>query len=250
MLEYLILLMCILLFICFVHSEYEEMTNIEYISKYNWNKFDIKARKGYNCNPIKKIYVKNKYRTHDYWIYIMPKSCEEGLPHTISSNIIAIPDDYPLKDLSETIKHEKVHLNQKLYPEDWKKFYEMYWDYELFQTPPSNIPDTLLTKRRTNPDTYLIPFARWNKKWWSIPVYNTDNIRLQNCSVKWWNEETNETTDIPPKKWEVFFGKVNELEHPHEISAEYIATSESSESSTAKRILLNKWNSNRERLGL
>lgn len=239
--KYIIFLIILSLIIYYLISgDSEHMVNL-----------NMKSRENSDCVPINKTFVTENY--NGYWSYVMPDSCENGLPHTRGYNIIAIPQSYlSKKSLPKTIKHEKVHLNQKQYPDLWRKFYKNYWNYEIFRGFPMNMPNELILHRRTNPDTEDMPFARWDRKWWSVAVYNNvNNPKVGNYSVKWWNEETNKVSDVAPEEWVNFFGKDNaQDEHPHEISANFIMDilSENKENSMAKSILLSKWNDRGERL--
>ncbi len=243
----------------------------------NWTNLDFKARENRDCRPIKKVY--ETWGPIESWIYTVPSSCENGLPHTRNHNVIAIPNNLSFIEIPRIIRHEKIHLNQRLYPNQWKEFYKTYWNYQIFIKPPDKMPIELITMKRANPDTNDAPFACWNNKWWSVPVYkNNDNLEFKNCILKWWNEETNEIQLNHPKEWISFFGSlgsifsdISEMEHPHEISALYLENKKSSTYSiydylinmfintfdnkntidsnvNAKKILFNKWNDKTERL--
>ena len=188
----------------------------------NWTSLDYKARVNANCEPIQKKF--KKLGAIDSWIWIMDKSCENGLPHTRGSDIIALPENLGINQINRTIEHEKIHLHQKRNPDAWKKFYKEYWDYEIYKLPPLLMPLELIEMKRANPDTNDAPYACWKNKWWSIPIYKSyDDLKFMNCIIKWWNQETNEILNDPPDEWNKIFGyHVSQTEHPHEISAEYI----------------------------
>ena len=155
----------------------------------------------------------------------MDETCENGLPHTRATNIIAIPESLSKTRIDMIIEHEKVHLHQRRNPYIWKQFYKKYWDYEIFEYPQIiNMPIELIEMKRANPDTNDAPYACWKNKWWSIPIYKSnDDLKFINCIVKWWNQETNVILSDPPDEWISFFGpNVSQTEHPHEISAVYI----------------------------
>ena len=189
----------------------------------NWTRLDFEARKDDDCKPIKKEY--KKLGAIESWIWTLPTSCENGMPHTRAFNIIAIPDGFPESRLSKTIEHEKIHLHQRREPDAWKKFYKTYWNYEIFKDAPLSMPLELTDMKRANPDTNDAPFACWKGKWWSVPVYKSStDLKFRNCPVLWWNSNTNKIHSEPPDDWLSFFGqKVSQAEHPHEISAVYIA---------------------------
>jgi hypothetical protein len=213
----IVLIVLILLLLFYLdHDTYTSWSN-------NWTKLDFKARENANCKPIKKEY--KKLGEMNSWIWTMNDSCENGLPHTRANDIIALPEKLSERELNKIIEHEKIHLQQRRYPTIWKEFYKKYWDYEIYKLPPIAIPSELTEMIRANPDTNDAPYACWKNKWWSIPIYKSHNdLKFINCIVKWWNQETNEIFNNPPDEWVSFFGfNVSQSEHPHEISAVYIA---------------------------
>ena len=218
----------------------------------NWTQLDFKAREGDNCYPIKKEY--KKFGAINSWLWTMPTSCENGLPHTRNKDIIAIPEGFLQSRLPKTIEHEKIHLHQRRNPQVWKKFYKKYWNYEIFQNPPLSMPQELIKMKRANPDTNDAPFACWKNKWWSVPIYKSVNeLKFRDCKVKWWNQETNKIHSEPPNEWVSFFGsKVSQAEHPHEISAVYITNilfdNILNKNILASNILNKKWNKISEKL--
>jgi hypothetical protein len=135
--------------------------------------------------------------------------------------------------------HEKVHLLQRLMPWQWARFYRIAWNYEIYSEPPVGIPSELIKMRRSNPDTASLPYACWNSRWWSVPVYNSEtDLSLKNASVKWWDQMTNIIHMRPPDDWTAFFGDVNQEEHPHEISAEYLASKNQPHSKAMKALVI------------
>jgi len=217
----------------------------------NWTKLDFEARKDDICTPISKEY--KKLGPINSWIWTVPISCENGMPHTRDENIIAIPNGFSEIRLPKTIEHEKIHLHQRRSQKDWIKFYKKYWNYEIFKQPPLSLPKELTEMKRANPDTNDAPFACWKGKWWSVPVYySTTDLKFRNCIVKWWNSKTNKIHSEAPDDWLSFFGqKVSQAEHPHEISAVYIANilfDDYDESVKAMNILNKKWDRVNEKL--
>lgn len=191
-------------------------------SKY-WNVMDHKARKNEDCNPISKDYT--KLGTIDTWIWVMPTNCENGMPHTRGIDIIAMPENFSKTLMAKTLEHEKIHLLQKRNPDKWKQFYSKYWNYEIYHVPPSGMPKELIEMKRANPDTAEEPYNCWKNNWWAIPVYKSvDNLNFRSSPVLWWDQSIDQIYNHPPKEWVDFFGThVAQAEHPHEISAVYIA---------------------------
>jgi hypothetical protein len=220
-------------------------------SKY-WNVLDHKARKNQNCNPITRDYT--KLGTIDTWIWVMPASCEIGMPHTRGVDIIAMPENHSKTRMPKTLEHEKIHLLQKRNPDKWKQFYSKYWNYEIYHTPPSGMPKELIEMKRANPDTAEEPYNCWKNNWWAIPVYRSvDDLNYRGSPVLWWDQSINETYHHPPKEWVDFFGKdVAQAEHPHEISAVYIANwlfdKDTTEKTKGLHILIKKYDFKLEKL--
>jgi len=253
----LLLFIFILVYYCYItyldlYVRTEEISNTDWSD--DWTPLDFKARENIDCRPITKVY--ENLGSNNAWIYTVPSSCENGLPHTRDYNVIAIPNGSSILDRPRVIRHEKIHLNQRLYLNKWKDFYKTYWDYELFKTLPINVPmpPDLIKMKRANPDTKGVSFCRWKKKWWTIPVYKDINdLKFENCIIKWWNEETNEILLDPPKEWTDFFGTFSndkETEHPHEISATYLerVNNKHDKMSLGQVILFKMWDNKIEML--
>lgn len=234
MYKYLLLIFIIIFLYCFM-SDYNienfSDTNIRDQENYNWsakwNDLDYKAREDAVCTPIKK--EMREFGTVSAWIWTVPNSCENGLPHTRNKNVIAMPNGWSDEDSTSTLLHESVHLFQRNFSNDWEKFYNNQWNYEIFEEPAPFIPKELIQKRRSNPDTDDKPWCRWNKRWWSVPIYDdSDNPRLNQTPIIWYDEKENKMLDKPPNEWLTFFGpNINQIEHPNEISAVLITNKNS-----------------------
>jgi hypothetical protein len=188
-----------------------------------WTDLDRKGRASSDCKPITVIH--RKLGLVSAYIWIVPDSCEQGLPHTRSSDIVAIPKSFPKNRLEITLEHEKIHLYQRLMPDSWRKFYRLKWNYELYTEPPVGMDAGLIKMRRSNPDTADSPWVCWRKYHWPVPVYiSINNLSLSNAPIKWFNSYDLSISERPPEGWIAFFGSsVSQLEHPHEISAEFLA---------------------------
>ena len=205
----------------FAVSQHDAFYNYDW--SHSWSSLDKAARVDANCSPIVKI--RRKMGSTDVWIWTVPKTCEQGLPHTRSIDVIAIPDGFPHSRLPSTLDHEKIHLLQRQMPESWARFYRIAWNYELYTAPPVGMPTELVEMLRANPDTADTPWCCWRGRWWSVPVYQSrKNLSLRDAPVKWWDAETGLISITPPEDWLRFFGSgVHQLEHPHEMTAEYLA---------------------------
>jgi len=243
-----IILILILIFFYYSNNQTENFTNENHSWSDTWNESDFLTRKNADCNPIKKEW--KNYGNIQTWIWTVPESCEAGLPHTRDKDVIAMPDGFPSHRYDNTIEHEKIHIYQRLYPKEWAKFYKDKWHYELFKNPPLHLPINLIKNKRANPDTCNELWCRWRKRWWSIPVYES-NLSLSGAPVKWYDEKENKIYDNPPSEWISFFGRnISQLEHPHEISAVLLSgplnKNNKSKSMTNKSIAMTKlldcWN--------
>lgn len=188
-----------------------------------WSAMDRVARDGNDCKPVYKVQrMLGKIST---WIWMMPKSCEEGLPHTRGIDVIALPVDLPKARVAPIIAHEKIHLLQRIYGDSWRRFYRQKWNYEIYSEPPVGMPAELIERRRANPDTADAPWCCWKGEWWPVAVY-TDTVRptLKRSTIRWWNANTRSVVDRAPEDWTAFFGDdVHQNEHPHEITAEFLS---------------------------
>jgi len=219
---------CIIAFIILlVAAQYGPKTRHEPFYDYdwsaNWSSYDKKAREKADCKPIYKI--QRRLGAISSWIWIMPKSCEQGLPHTRANDVIAIPENLPESRFADILAHEKIHLLQRRMPESWARFYRIKWDYDLYNAPPIGVPDDLKTLIRANPDTNIEPWCCWRKRWWPVPIYkDTTKLSLSGAGVKWWDQQNNTVSSKPPEAWTKFFGAdIHQAEHPHEITAEYLS---------------------------
>jgi hypothetical protein len=199
----------------------DEFYNYDWSS--HWTEYDKKARLGADCTPIVKIH--RKLGQVSAWIWSVPKTCEQGLPHTRAIDVIALPVNMNDSNVSEILEHEKIHLLQRQMPDSWERFYKLSWDYDCYNEPPSSMPEELVTLKRANPDTADKPWCCWRGRWWSVPVYkSTINLSLAGAPVKWWDDTSRTILSLPPEQWKEFFGgDIHQLEHPHEISAELLA---------------------------
>jgi len=187
-----------------------------------WAKYDAAARANADCKPL--VVINRKMGKVSPFVWIVPDSCEQGLPHTRAVDIIAIPKSLPKQRLAHTLEHEKIHLFQRANPSGWAKFYRIKWRYELYTKPPVGMPSELITMRRSNPDTADSPWCCWMNLYWPVPVYQSPHkLSLSNAIVKWWNQNDGSVTSTP-EEWLNFFGTdIHQIEHPHEISAEWLA---------------------------
>jgi len=218
---FLIIVFFIFLYYYKPTSENEPYFDYDWSS--SWSEYDKKARESADCKPIDKIHM--KLGSISSWVWIVKKTCEQGLPHTRGHDIIAIPINFPKDRLPPLMDHERIHLLQRRMPESWARFYRIKWNYEIYSSPPFGMPDYLIKYRRANPDTANEPYACWNSRYWSVPIYISEsNLSLKDAPIKWWDQMTNKVLDSAPDEWVQFFGDdIHQCEHPHELTAEYLS---------------------------
>lgn len=221
MLYVLIALVVVLLLGVYAMNQKDTFYNYDWSQ--SWSDLDKAARIGADCSPINKI--QRKMGDQTVWIWTVPKTCEQGLPHTRAIDVIAIPENYSLERLPSTLDHERIHLLQRQMPGAWARFYKLSWDYDLYTAPPVGMPSELIEMRRSNPDTAAEPWCCWRSHWWPVAVYSSPtNLSLKDAQIKWWDSEMGIASTTPPEEWIRFFGtSVHQLEHPHEITAEYLS---------------------------
>lgn len=174
-----------------------------------------------SCSVLRRI------PTHNGTIEIVDADCAEGLPHTTDSDTIRMTEKaYASPRSSTTLVHERVHLDQKRSLSDWYDFYAREWGYTVSKHPPEGLPSSYIANLRPNPDTADAPWAYWKQRWVFFPVYSDAKRTLTNATVVVWDTQTRSVCSIP-EQWKAAFcaddSCPHQFEHPHEISAEYIA---------------------------
>lgn len=142
---------------------------------------------------------------------------ENGFPHTLQ-DVIVLPESFfsthdTRKQQLTTLVHEKVHVFQRIYPQEVKAFLDMHG----FRgpVPPASLPDSLLQMRRNNPD-----IAGYYKKNNMIPlqVYNNTSPRsLQDSRVVLYDTSTREIKNSDATY--TFPSYISQTEHPYEVMA-------------------------------
>jgi hypothetical protein len=98
---------------------------------------------------------------------------ENGLPHT-RSDVIVLPqvalDNYSYQDLTKLILHEKIHIYQKMYPNDIENYIQ-HKNYYKFKKR-SEIIDS-----RANPDLNEWAYNDSNNKTF-VAIYNSNPISI------------------------------------------------------------------------
>jgi hypothetical protein len=193
---------------------------------------DRLARTGQSCHPLHK-----QAGPDNTEIWIVNRSCEQGLAHTRADNRIIIPENIHIGDRDQTIRHELIHIQQRRSPEEWETFYRRSWSFNLQKEPPIGLPKELIAARRSNPDTWIKPWVSWMGRWWVFAVYDTpQSPELRRAHTVWWDTWKGVARTEPPEEWVAFFGHPTQDEHPHEIAA-VMAVSEDSSSEAGRRLL-------------
>lgn len=162
----------------------------------------------------------------DVRVELMNASCENGLPHTSDAHTIRLTEDiWNGRTKDSTLRHERVHILQRRFPEIWAHFYREKWGYEFLNEPPTSIPVTDLSRIRSNPDTAMNPWAVWQNRYWIMPLYRDIHVpTLLGVNIMIWDAQEKRWISNMPHEWRSFFcgdGKCpHQWEHPYEIAAE------------------------------
>jgi hypothetical protein len=163
----------------------------------------------------------------DMTIEIVDADCKEGLPHTTGPYTVRMTEAaWAHKRRNTTLVHEHVHLEQKRKPHEWYEWYRRYWEYELLASPPPDLPAKYIAGLRPNPDTADAPWALWRHRWLFFPNYTDSSRTLRNARVLVWDTTMKKIVDVPAAWKDAFCSDgvcPHQYEHPHELSAEYIA---------------------------
>jgi hypothetical protein len=153
----------------------------------------------------------------------MDPTADSGLPHTRAPNFICLPYNIDLKILPSTLLHERIHISQRLYPNEWNKLLEEVWDMKPWiGTLPSKIEE----RRRINPDLYNAPLFIWKNTYVPLGLFKSlKSPVLSEIDIVWWDPNTRTIHNKAPEDWDYFFGSNPSGEHPYEIAA-YMLSSE------------------------
>lgn len=220
----LILILAITIFVLLQIRIRSESPNLPWVIR----PLDKLARKNQSCTVLQTFPDSG---LEGAVVEIVEDSCEQGLPHTVDESRIRMKEaDWTGIRKEDILRHERVHLLQRRYPDVWERFYTEKWGYTL-PTSDSTIPNEvaeLMRKSRSNPDTADDPYVCWQNRYWFVPVYtNMESPALKDTEVKIWDSQHKIWLSEAPQEWKTFFCGENacphQWEHPHEISAEIIA---------------------------
>lgn len=164
-------------------------------------------------------------------IEVVDDTCESGLPHTVGTDRIRIPEgvwNSPAGRRNHILAHERIHLLQRRSPDLWKALYRE-WEYTLHSDAPEGYPEEEKGLLRANPDTFPNPWVCWRGRYWFAPLYrSTEAPRLQDARTRVWDAVKGTWLEEMPYEWRIRFcterGQCpHQDEHPAEIAAEIAA---------------------------
>ena len=152
-------------------------------------------------------------------IVTMNPSADGGMPHTRPPSTICLPAHFPKSMLESTLKHERIHLDQR-------KRYSA-WVAALAQegwapVTEEEIPQEYRRRCRLNPDTCWSPFWSWKGRYVPLPFYvREDKPELRDISVRWYDLEEGIIGSVVPASLVKRYGTLqsHSLEHPFELMA-------------------------------
>jgi len=148
----------------------------------------------------------------------MNPSADGGMPHTRPPSTICLPAYFPASKLEETLKHERIHLDQRNRYSVWVSALRREgW------TPVDEeaIPEEYRRRCRLNPDTCWSPYWAWEGRYVPLPFFvREDKPDLREISVRWY-DRSGSLSIVVPQSLVKRYGtlEANSLEHPFELMA-------------------------------
>lgn len=137
---------------------------------------------------------------------------EDGYPHTLK-DVIILPANFLTSDSRTpenkmiTLIHEKIHVYQRIYPDETNILYQSWGFQEVY------LPSQIKEIRRNNPDVNKL----YHKNNYAlIQIYNENPFKLAHSKPMFLNIHTNKLTDQPQYPLPDY---VNQTENPNEIMA-------------------------------
>jgi len=162
-----------------------------------------------------KAFLKGFYTKVD--VVILDPSAEGGMPHTRAGPLICIPAYHT--DLEETMRHEMVHIEQRIEPALWKMKVESDgWR----AVSDSVIPEVWRRRCRLNPDTCAARWFAWQGRYVPLPLFvREDKPDLRDIVVRWFDIEEGIVKSLPPSSFSNHYGHLgtSSMEHPYELWA-------------------------------
>lgn len=152
-------------------------------------------------------------------ILTMHPSADGGMPHTRPPATICLPAYFPASRIEETLKHERIHLDQRKRYSAWViALRKEGW------TPVDEevIPEEYKKRCRLNPDTCWSPYWAWEGRYIPLPFFvREDKPDLREISVRWYDRQEESLSSVVPLSLVKRYGKLDasSLEHPFELMA-------------------------------
>ena len=152
-------------------------------------------------------------------IIIMSPDAEGGMPHTRASNVICLPAYFPTEQLTETLKHELIHISQRQNPAAWEKnLLQEGWS----KVQEEELPSEWVARCRINPDTIAARWWAWEGRYVPMPLFvREDKPSLRDIEVRWWDREEGRLHSSAPSSFVRKYGNMSpsKAEHPYELWA-------------------------------
>ena len=180
---------------------------------------DLNARSRARCTyiPWTDPHSFSSYALDGETIVTLHPSADGGMPHTRPPATICLPAYFPESRMEETLKHERIHLDQRKRYSAWVAALGMEgW------TPVDDIPEEYRRRCRLNPDTCWSPFWAWNGRSVPLPLFvREDKPDLKEIAVRWYDLETQTLSSAIPPTLVKKYGTLqsHSLEHPFELMA-------------------------------
>jgi hypothetical protein len=151
-------------------------------------------------------------------VVILNPSAEGGMPHT-RPDLICLPAYFPDSMLAQTMKHELVHIDQRINRFNWKvKLVKEGWVEEK----ESAVPEEWLERCRMNPDTWNSRFWSWEDRYIALPVFQRmDSPAMTEFDIFWYDKQEERAIRKAPEDFIAQYGSVSASaqEHPYELMA-------------------------------
>lgn len=152
-------------------------------------------------------------------ILTMHPSADGGMPHTRPPSTICLPAHFSTSQIEETLKHERIHLDQRKRYTAWVVALSMEgWN----PVEEEDIPEEHRRRCRLNPDTCWSPYWSWKGRYVPLPFFvREDKPNLREISVRWYDLLEHTLSSVVPASLVKRYGVLqsHSLEHPFELMA-------------------------------
>ena len=155
-----------------------------------------------------------------YLVQLMP-SADGGMPHTRPGSIICYASETILYQTS-TLIHELWHIHQRTFKKMWTDvFHRMEWSEWVDELPAS-----LASNRRYNPDTIDSPIWIFRKRWVPIPIFkDPSQPKIQDVDIWFYDVILQYHIKNVPAEMMIAYPNLpaSAYEHPRELTAYMLA---------------------------